>query len=227
MANELSNTIPAIGTKYYDDTTKPQNKDAMAKIYNTYKDAIDRCASLTHVPQAIITSFIFIESAGNPNAVSGAGAIGLMQLIPSSASDILVIENTKKRLSSEEKQILAQNLGARFTLGIDKMAYLGQKLTVGGVTSATWITKADLLKPSLNILIGCIYLGILIDESTKNGKCNLHKVVIRYNRGYFADNAGKNISDDIQTAMVNSPTETQNYILKFVGKNGTLDTLLA
>jgi hypothetical protein len=150
-----------------------------------------------------------------------------MQLVPSSASDILVIENTHKRLSQDEKDILGNAIGARFTDGILKMRHLGDKVTVAGVTSATWITKIDLVKPSLNILIGSIYLGILIDESSKNGKIDLHKVVIRYNKGYFADGKGSQIPDTVEAALANTNTESKNYILKLMGKNGTLDTMLA
>ena len=40
-------------------------------------------------------SIIFIESKGEKNAISSAGAIGLMQLTPSSASDIIFLENKK------------------------------------------------------------------------------------------------------------------------------------
>lgn len=217
--------IPATQIQFYNDATKPQNKIVLDRIYAQYKDPIDRCEELTHVPKEIIISFIFIESGGNPTVVSGAGAVGLMQLIPSSASDILVIENTKGRLSQPEKDILAANIGSRFTDGILKMRYLGDQVSVAGVKSATWITKADLMKPSLNMLIGCLYLGILIDESTKDNKVDLHKVVIRYNKGYFADNRGAKIPATVEDALAQTNTESKNYILKLMGKNGTLDTI--
>lgn len=225
MSNILKVAIPATQSFFYDSKTKPQIKAAMDRIYAQYKDAIDKSSALTKVPKEIITSFIFIESDGKPDAVSSAGAIGVMQLKPEGASDILVIENTKKRLSPEESQILSKNIGKRFTDGILKMKFLGDKKTVDGVTSAVWITKTDLLKPSLNILIGSIYIGILIDESSQNGKVDLHKVVIRYNKGYFADGKGKDIPDTVDQALVNTNTESKNYILKFLGKNGTLDTM--
>lgn len=81
-----------------------------------------------------------------------------------------------------------------------------------------------MLDPLLNILIGSIYLGLLIDEHTEGSSVRLDKVVIRYNRGYFSDNRGKNIVGDIDSVVKNVPTESKNYVLKLLGKNGTLDS---
>jgi soluble lytic murein transglycosylase-like protein len=225
--NALIAKVPLTDKFFYPDASKSQVKAALDKIYATYKSAIDNSAALTNVPKDVITSFIFIESNGKVDAISSAGAIGIMQLMTTSASDILVMEKNKGRLSESEKAVLSTNLGKRFTEGIMKMRFLGDKKTVDGVTSATWITKADLLKPSLNILIGSIYLSLLIDESTRNGKVDLHKVVVRYNRGYFSDGRGSKIPESVNEALLTSsmPTESKNYILKFVGKNGTLDLL--
>ena len=228
MANILHIPIPATKQQFYSNTTKPQNKAALDSIYATYQTEIDTAARLANVPQQIITSVIFIESAGNPNVVSGAGAIGLMQLM-TSCGDILVIENMKKRFTQEEKDILTQYLGDRFTKGILKEAYLDMPVTVNGVTydgvKTKIITKADLLKPALNVLIGALYLGILIDECSSGGKVNLHKVIVRYNKGYFADNKGKDIPDNINDALAATNTESKNYILKLMGSNGTLDSI--
>ena len=230
MANVFNINIPATPLKFYNSDAKKQNKAALDRIYNKYKTDIDNAAALTNVPKDIITSFIFIESNGNPDIVSPAGAIGLMQLMTSS-SDILVIENKKERLQQPEKDALTKYLGKRFTDGILKMKYLGDPKTVDGITydgtKQRYLTKADLVKPALNILMGAIYLGILIDESTKNGKVNLHKVVVRYNRGYFADKKGASIPDTIEDSVTNMNTESKNYILKLMGVNGTLDTLIA
>ncbi len=112
-----------------------------------------------------------------------------------------------------------------------KMKYFGDPKTIDGITydgtKQRYLTKADLIKPALNILMGAIYIGILIDESTKNGKVNLHKVVVRYNKGYFADKKGANLPDSIEESVANMNTESKNYILKLMGVNGTLDTLIA
>lgn len=233
MATEVK--IPAINQSFYKDYEIKQTKDKLDSIYLKYKTYIDQAARLTNVDKDIITSLIFIESSGDVNAVSGAGAVGLMQLVPAAASDILVTENLKKRLddgkeniANGEKSILRKFLGNRFTNGILKMKYLGQQVVVDGVSGAVWVTKKDLLNPELNILIGAIYLGLLIDESIEDGKLRLDKIIVRYNVGYFAQKRGTLLPKSVQLSMLsNLPTETKNYILKFAGLNGTLDLLKA
>lgn len=54
----------------------------------------------TDVSPALVLALIGIESAGNPTAVSGAGAVGLMQLMP----------DTAKRFGVEDASIAAQNI---------------------------------------------------------------------------------------------------------------------
>lgn len=220
--------IPAINQSFYSDSEKKQTKDKLNAIYLKYKSYIDQAARLTNVDKDMITSLIFIESSGDSNAVSNAGAVGLMQLIPAAASDILVMENMKKRLTDGEKSILSRHLGSRFTNGIMKMKYLGQQVVADGVSGSVWVTKKDLLNPELNILIGAIYLGLLIDESVEDGKLRLDKIIVRYNIGYFAQKRGTLLPKSVQLSMLsNLPTETKKYILKFAGINGTLDLLKA
>ncbi len=215
--------IPAVGNKFYTDTEAPQVKSKMDSIYNSYKSIIDNVSVISNVPKELLKSFIFIESAGNPIIVSSAGAVGLMQLIPSSASDILVLENKANRLNEQEKAILTKHLGKRFTDGILKMKYLGNKVTVDGITDSVWVKKEDLFNPELNILIGAIYLGLLIDEETDKTNLRLDRVVLRYNRGYFSK-IDKSL--DLTKLATNSPTESKNYIYKLLGTNGTLDLLV-
>ncbi len=215
--------IPSVSNKFYTDTEAPQVKEKISSIYNSYKGIIDNVSKISNIPKELLKSFIFIESAGNQNIVSGAGAVGLMQLIPASASDILVMENKKKRFNDQEKAILTKYLGARFTEGILKMKYLGDKVSVNGIKSATWVTRQDLMNPELNVLIGAIFLGILIDEETDKKGLRLDRVVLRYNRGYFSK-VDKAL--DLPALIVNQPTESKNYIYKLLGTNGTLDLLV-
>ena len=140
-------SIPALVDNFYLDTDRPQIAAKMKQIYATYKNEIDTVSALTHVPVTLILSIISIESNGQPTVVSGAGAVGLMQLVPSSANGILVIEKTVGRITPQEQDILAKNIGDRFTKGIMKMRYQGHQVTVNGVTGSNWITKADLLIP--------------------------------------------------------------------------------
>lgn len=225
--SKLNVSVPAIQKAFYPNEQRSAIRKKLDSIYADYAKEIKFVSSITNVPEKLITSFIFIESAGNPKATSSAGAVGLMQLIPASASDILFLENQKKRLTDAEKKVLAEKLGNRFTNGLLKMRYLGDLVKVGNSISSTFVTKEDLLDPLLNILIGSIYLGLLVDEHNEGGNLRLDKVVIRYNRGYFSDNKGKNLLGSIDDIVARVPTESKNYVLKLLGKNGTLDSAMA
>jgi soluble lytic murein transglycosylase-like protein len=222
--DKLNIKIPATDKSFYPDEQKSGIKKRLTDIYSQFKKQIDIVSSATNIPANLIVSFIFIESNGKANVVSGAKAVGLMQVIPSSASDILVLENKKGRLTAPEKEILTQKLGKRFTEGILKMRYLGDKVKVDGVYSSVFVTQDDLFDPLLNIIIGSIYLGMLIDEHTEGQDIRLDKVVIRYNRGYFSDSRGKNLVGSLDNIIRSVPTESKNYVLKLLGKNGTLDS---
>jgi soluble lytic murein transglycosylase-like protein len=53
-------------------------------------DEIDRAAALYNVPAELVRAVIWAESAGDASAISRAGAIGLMQLMPRTAGDMYV-----------------------------------------------------------------------------------------------------------------------------------------
>lgn len=225
MGLTLSYKIPAISESFsgYSSANISSIKNAINEIKSDYGNIISNVSKITNVNSLLIKSFIFIESRGNQNAISPAGAVGLMQLMPTAASDILVLENLKKRLRPEEKAILTKYLGDRFTEGILNMKYLGQKVTVGKTKSSVWVTKEDLLKPELNILIGSIYLGLLVAEESKDGKLRLDRVALRYNRGYFTKIKKGTIEEVVKSDI---PKESKDYILKLAGKNGVLDAIV-
>jgi len=212
--------IPMISTPFYAKEKTPQLKSALASIAKRYYNSIRLAESLTKVPGAIILSIIFAESAGDEKVISSAGAVGLMQLKPQTAHDTLVQENNFKRLSTAEKNILKKQLGARLD-SILAQQYLGQKLK-SNKYSGNVITKADLLNPEFNILVGSIYLGLLIDQHEEKGTLRLDKVVLRYNQGYFYKPKGNNIKETLISAKKRSE-EAYAYILKVVGKNGLLE----
>lgn len=65
-------------------------QDVNPQAFNTYAASVRAAAARYGVAEAVIWSVIAIESAFNPKAVSPAGAIGLMQLMPGTAADMKV-----------------------------------------------------------------------------------------------------------------------------------------
>ena len=54
---------------------------------------IDTAAKATNVPPALIAAIMAVESSGNPNAISPAGAQGLMQIMPSELTRLGVAQD--------------------------------------------------------------------------------------------------------------------------------------
>ena len=66
----------------------------MQEIASTYGTEILKATIGTDVSPALVLAVIGIESAGKPNAISSAGAQGLMQLIPATAARFGVSDST-------------------------------------------------------------------------------------------------------------------------------------
>ena len=60
-------------------------------------DEIDKAAKLYNIPAELIRAVIAIESAGNASALSHKGAVGLMQLMPSTAGSMYVVDPVDPR----------------------------------------------------------------------------------------------------------------------------------
>lgn len=58
-----------------------------------YDSIISDAAFLYGVPESWIRAFITVESSWNPDAVSSLGAIGLMQIMPSTAAGLGVTDS--------------------------------------------------------------------------------------------------------------------------------------
>ncbi len=217
----LNVNIPALEESYYTPISAKQNEDKIKNVIRPkFGVFINNTSNLTGVPVEIIESFIFIESGGNPNAKSPY-ATGLMQLSPATASDALVREKGAGRLQAGEANLLKKYLGNRFSI-IEKVK---PKQTSLG---KTFITNDDLFKPELNILIGSILVKQLMDEFTEGGKLRLDKVVAIYNGGRFSK-AGKRVikfKGNTKELLTQVPKETSNYIVKLLGTQGILDTIV-
>ena len=212
--------IPAISKSFYSDSEKGQILSKISEIKNKYGKTVSYVSSITNVPEDLIYSFIFIESAGNEKAVSSFNAVGLMQLVPEAATNVVVDEKKANRLLPQEEEMLKKLIGEKKLDCLKKMQYRNQPMVCNRGTGNV-ITKQDLLNPDLNILLGTMLLGQLIDLHTENGKVRLDKVIIRYNKGINTKPKGNTIEETV----AGYPTETRNYVYKLVGKNGLLDIL--
>jgi soluble lytic murein transglycosylase-like protein len=66
--------------------------DASPERRGRYDDVIREAATLYHLPEAYIRAVMQTESNFDPRAVSPAGAIGLMQLMPFTAERMMVTD---------------------------------------------------------------------------------------------------------------------------------------
>lgn len=220
MAN-LNIKIPLTQQSFYSDVQAKANyRKVMDVIKPKYGKIISNISKLTHLPEEIIYAFIFIESAGNPMAKTPY-AFGIMQLSTASASDTIVKEKGAGRLTNDEANILKKYLGDRFSL-IERVKPKQTTL------SKTFITKDDLFKEELNILLGSLLIRQLMDEFLENGVPRMDKVVVIYNRGRF-DKVSKEVAKskkNIDDLMASIPKGTSDYTKKLVGVNGLLDSLV-
>lgn len=183
--------------------------DNINSKYGTYIDFVSKESKL---PKEMITAFIAVESGGNATAgASGHITQGLMQWNRTYAKSQLETEKKLGRMTKAEQ---------------DKLASYGIKFDANGKTRA--ITNADQLKPELNILIGSMLLGQLVDTDwgTENGEIKLDRVIAVYNAGAYGDTGKKARSKAYKTpkdlaSAVNSITSA--YIKKILGSGGALD----
>jgi len=209
--------IPMVASAFWPIAAIPQIKEKLFGIKSQYGTTINQAAALMGVSAELITSVIFIESAGNAKAVSRAGAVGLMQITPETASGVIFLTKKSAPLSPDLRQSLTTYIGVQRLSCIESQHYMDEKKSC-----AYAIGVKELMSPSLNILIGSMLLALLVAQHTENGIIRLDKVITRYNRGYFYKPKGT-----ITELMANAPAETKAYILKLVGINSTLDILTA
>jgi soluble lytic murein transglycosylase len=71
--------------------------DDYSLLYPTpFDDVVNGAARLTHLPTVLIYAVMRQESLYQPQAVSGAGAVGLMQLMPSTARSVAAQLNRRR-----------------------------------------------------------------------------------------------------------------------------------
>jgi soluble lytic murein transglycosylase-like protein len=191
--------------------SKAQILKMMQNINKNYGTYIQFASTESKLPKEMIASFIAVESGGNATAgASGHITQGLMQWNRNYAKSQLETELKLGRMTANEK---------------NKLATYGIKFDANGKTRA--ITNADQLKPELNILIGTMLLGQLVDTDwgTENDEIKLDRVIAVYNAGAYGDTGKKARSKTYKTPKdlanaVNSITSA--YIKKILGFDGAL-----
>ena len=204
-----------IARGFYEGHQVPAVRNALFSIKAKYGKLIAQAALITGLAEELIQSVVFIESAGKPDARSGAGALGLMQLLPVTAEDSLFLARKKDLLTADLITALNAVLAGKLSLVLKRPNL--------GVKPAFRIPLAWLVRPEVSILIGSVFLSLLIKEATQaDGTVRLDLAIARYNRGYFFKPRGT-----IEELVASVPAETRGYILKLAGVNSTLDLLAA
>lgn len=93
-----------------------------------YREEIERAARRLGLPPALVAGVARQESAFDPEAVSAAGAVGLMQLMPATAAE-LARQQGERRPGREELTDPARNLA----LGVRYLAQLRERFPDSGV----------------------------------------------------------------------------------------------
>jgi soluble lytic murein transglycosylase-like protein len=219
---ELRVAIPMTQRAFYPGTAISANKARMESIGKKYARELEQASMLTNVPLPLLLAVTFTESAGQAQIVSSAGAVGLMQLKPQTANDVIFLESQAGRLSSQELNVLRRHLGKRLD-GPLKQKYLSHKIRENNF-SGNALTRTDLQTPELNLLLGAMLLGILIDQHREGASLRLDKALVRYNRGYFFKLPSTDVERTLDFVKGKSG-EAYAYALKVIGRNGLLETV--
>lgn len=194
--------------------------DTLKRIKADYGTYIQNISKLTNVPQDVIMSVIAVESGGKPTAgASGHVTQGLMQWNRNYAKANLEKELKEGRMSEGEKSILR------------KFGVMDSK---GNIRS---VTNQDQLAPELNILIGSILVGQMMDtdwgttKTPQGNRINMDRIIAVYNAGAYGDTGKK--ARQLTIPRLDDPIKlskgvnriTRSYIAKILGTDGTLDAI--
>lgn len=187
----------------------------------------DACAAY-NVDSNIILGFVAIESPDLiEDAVSSAGAIGLIQMQPPTAFDFLC------------QQAASNNMPADYATVVNY--YMPGFLKPGGFTGfwSTWkaAITAALAHSDFNLWTGITGIAQMIwkDMKTNNGTVRLDHIVIKYNAGgdetrgnYHKYVITPGLQNADPTTLLNSLpetiVETKAYMIKLLGIQGSIVT---
>ncbi len=185
-----------------------------------FQEEVTAASEESGLDEAVIFSVINIESRFNPNAVSSKGAVGLMQLMPSTAQEVAAslsqtaraylesvnMQNFEKIINNSEndKQKTVNNLDNNEREIFIKNSENGEKDDV---------FVENLKNPATNIMLGAKFLKSLLTRFE-----NLDTALCAYNAGpatVKAWLANSENSSDGKTLSKIPYAETKTYLDKF------------
>jgi murein DD-endopeptidase MepM/ murein hydrolase activator NlpD len=113
-----------------------------------WKSLIDTAAKAHGVPSALIAAIMAVESSGNPNAVSPAGAQGLMQIMPDQLTRLGVPQNMWQDPAANidaGARYLAESLGNSGTIQSAAARYFGDGCDALGTCTTEYVNRVLVL----------------------------------------------------------------------------------
>lgn len=103
----FSLTIGGAGTVLFPVLVSPASAQSVTASAHPYAVHVDEAAQRFGIPEAWIWAVMRVESGGDPSAVSSAGAMGLMQIMPATWATL----TTRHVLGSDPHDVRANILG--------------------------------------------------------------------------------------------------------------------
>lgn len=213
--------FPILQHKESDNFTSLMNTN-IPQIRANWGTIINAASAAYGIDANMMIAFIGVESPDlNPNAVSGAGAIGIMQMQVDTAWDYLT------------KQVPQISTG--YTAVVNRL--LPGLIKPGGFTGflSSWSSKLEdaLYDVEFNIWTGITGLSQMYwaDIKSNNGNLRLDHVIIKYNAGGtdYSGNYHKYVvvpkleKADPETLLDAFPlVETKAYLIKMLGIDGAV-----
>lgn len=243
----MATKLPLIDVVAYDQIALKANLAAVNDVIKQYGQQVQQISTLTGVPEEVIYSFVFVESAGDEKAGSGIGFykgvkrsnsnyVGFMQIDGGTATVEVFYAIKEGRMSPALQAVITSIIGPEKFKCISLMKNENFSSVGGG--KCKFITRTDLLNsPILNLICGALYIKRLSNRYTENGSIRYDKVIVAYNRGSHIEQkvfpmknlSPKQVYDGLLKSKMNKSMAkiTQDYIAKIAGKNGMLTVLTA
>lgn len=195
-----------------------------------YGNLIEQTCTMNNVPESLFMALLLTENEqGKPDSVSSAGAIGLGQIKPMVAADMIHTANRRKLLGADKKTVLRAEIGSM----LDSLLAVGD---TGVFRSALWQDRMrqPLTSPRFNLMVSGLITGMFVGDHGLSGELRYDYVALRYNQGYYVL-SGNDIAKSLTPVGLYSavgdklkPTnrrEAQAYLIRVCGAYGWLDIL--